>query len=96
MRERRRPAFFENLVYGFALVLALIVAFYAAQRVFAPRGPAPEVRTRPVESAPGGEKRELVSSGIERAVRSLPPVRITKAGASRTRPTAVPSPPKGD
>ncbi len=85
MRERR-PAFFENLVYGLALLLALIVGFYALKAFL----PAPSQRPG---AAPGiAPKERFLPSERERAVSSLPPMRIFRPGRSRARPSEVPLP----
>lgn len=98
MREPRRPALFENLVFGLALVLLLIVTFYAARSLLPSGGAArrgvPEPAATVTTPLRVREKHELVSSGTQQAVGSLPPVRVSRTG--RKPPKIVPPPPKKD
>ncbi len=100
-RHGERHPFYENLVYGLLLLLAIIVGYYTVKTlVLGPglsffRGEG----TLPMPAAPKpAEPHELASSGTFEAVSKLPPVRVVrgphKKSARPARRSAVPSPEK--
>ena len=92
--NRGRHPFFEGLVFGLAFLLFLIIGWHSlkgffpsqAGRALASKGKVPSYLVPP---APGTERRELVSHGMERASEALVPIQVTKAGGVK-RKTVVP------
>ena len=99
MIKDRHPAV-DNAVFGAALILALIVAYYGVKKVFfapaAPARPAVEGTSAggETQAAEEGPVRELESSPTERAVSSLPPIRLMRTGMLRPVSGDVPPPDK--
>ncbi|MDD5656879.1 MAG: hypothetical protein PHF00_06445 [Elusimicrobia bacterium] len=90
-RRRRHPAF-EGVVFGLAILLAGIVAFYSIERYAARRAP-PQPPPLPAGattagSPPGGPAAQSVVSG-------LPPMRFSRVSSSRARRIDVPPPAAG-
>jgi hypothetical protein len=102
MKEPERHPFFENLVYGLALLMALIIVYYGLKRAFLAHENAagyPSVVAHGLEGhgpKPAQEQRhQLVGSGMERSISELPAVEVSRRpGPPRHRATAVPSPGK--
>jgi hypothetical protein len=90
--EKSRHPFFENVVFGLALLLVAILVFYGARSFLGRRSQVPppqagglSVAARPDQAAPAG-------SATESAVTSVPPLRLSHAGSARNWRTEVPSP----
>ena len=92
MRERGRHPFFENLVFGLALVLALIVAFYGLQTAWKEKGAPVAHAPPPQPKAAAAPKNTLIPSGTERSVSELPPMQLSRTGTLKRRAPAVPPP----
>ena len=93
MNEDKRLRFFERLVMGLALVLIVIVGYYAFEKIASRRKAAP---LRPMDEnaeEPSGI-RKLKSSGTERAVNRLPPMQISRTAGLRSPKAVVPPPNK--
>ncbi|MFA6004816.1 MAG: hypothetical protein WC881_12210 [Elusimicrobiota bacterium] len=87
--DRGRHPLFEGVVFGLALLLAGIILFYSAQRYVERRArPAPAAADAPA-SAPGDPGAVPLT---ERAVASIPPVRLVQTGSLRSRNIDVPAP----
>ena len=92
MRERGRHPFFENLVYGLALALALIIVFYGMRSALKEKSAGTAHAPPPPPKAAAAAKNTLVPSGTERSVSELPPMQLSRTGTLKRRAPAVPPP----
>ena len=98
--QNRHPAL-DNAVFGLALVLALILAYYGVKKlVYAPPAAPPAAvagNDQPSSASDADDKPlgRLQASPTERAVSSLPPIRLMRTG-TLSPDREVPPPEKKD
>ena len=90
--ENNRHPFFENVVFGLALLLVAILIFHGARGFLALRSQEPPHLSGGLTTEAGPGLMSGAGSATETAVTAIPPIKLSSSGSPRTWRVAVPSP----
>lgn len=93
--RKSRPHHAENLVIALAVLLALVLAYFGAQKAMHGGGAA--AGAKPPYGDPGGLKPSsggLVGSGTQAGVTGLAPLKMTRVRSGHASKSAAPPAPK--
>lgn len=85
----------QKLVFGIALLLFLVVAYFGLKKYGEGSGrQAVTLKVQDLKPSPAAELPPLQGSGTMSAVSSVPPIRLSQTGSLRPHKIKVPAPGK--
>ena len=90
--EKSRHPLFENVVFGLALLLVVILGFYGARRFLARRSAVPPPLAGPLAAELPPEPAQAMGSRTQSAVTAIPPIKLSRTGSARQWRVEVPAP----